>query len=323
MFRRGLRGTESLMIRDHVTRAVRPDDAEIFALMEPGDTYLDVPEHLRRYRSDIFNDKYLRLSFDDLSRTITAHIAKDGYWYIHPREDRTLSIREAARIQTFPDRFRFAGHPSTRYRQIGNAVPPLLASAIATSLRSALDQKTSNGTVDELGCTPEPDADSFRDDLALWFKENIREFPWRSRDLNPWQVLLIEMCLHRTRAEQVAQVADELLTLGRTPESFLDNRKTLDPSLVSLGLRWRIDNLVSASTFIRDRLNGQVPDNWQELIAIPGVGDYIASAVLCFAFGRPSVLMDTKILVIQLTRTQAEGTQGQENQGLRSHRRWV
>ena len=111
LLRKGLSGSESLLIRDHVTRLVRPDDAEIYKLLEPGDTYMDVPEHLRRYRSDIFSDKYLRLSFEDLSRTITAHIAKDGYWYIHPREDRTLSIREAARIQTFPDRFRFAGHP--------------------------------------------------------------------------------------------------------------------------------------------------------------------------------------------------------------------
>ena len=122
--------------------------------MEPGDTYLDVPERLRRYRSDIFYDKYLRLSFDDLSRTITAHLAKDGYWYIHPSEDRTLSIREAARIQTFPDRFRFAGHPTSRYRQIGNAVPPLLASTIARSLHSALDRETDDGTVDELGRSP-------------------------------------------------------------------------------------------------------------------------------------------------------------------------
>ena len=298
MLRRGLRGAESLLIRDHVTRAVRPDDAEIFALMEPGDSYLDVPEHLRRYRSDIFNDKYLRLSFDDLSRTITAHIAKDGYWYIHPREDRTLSIREAARIQTFPDRFRFAGHPSTRYKQIGNAVPPLLASAIAASLRTALDQEADNGTVDELGCTAESDDDLFRDNLGVWFKENRRDFPWRCSDLSPWQVLLIEMCLHRTRADQVARVADEVLTLGGTPESFLENLKTLEPSLASLGLQRRIDNLVSAATFIRDRLAGQVPDNWQELVAIPGVGDYIASAVLCFAFGRPSVLMDTNTMRI-------------------------
>ena len=293
ILRRGLRGTEAMLIRDHVTRAVRPDDAEIFSLMEPGDTYLDVPERLRRYRSDIFNDKYLRLSLDDLSRTITAHIAKDGYWYIHPREDRTLSIREAARIQTFPDRFRFAGHPSTRYQQIGNAVPPLLASAIATSLRNALDQETDDGIVDGIGWTNGSEDHIFRDDLVAWFKENRRDFPWRRSDLSPWQVLLIEMCLHRTKAEQVARVADEVLTLGGTPESFLENLKTLEPSLASLGLRWRIDNLVSAATFIRDRLAGQVPDNWQELVAIPGVGDYIASAVLCFAFGRPSVLMDT------------------------------
>ena len=96
----------------------------------------------------------------------------------------------------------------------------------------------------------------------------------------------------------MARVADEVLTLGGTPESFLENLKTLEPSLASLGLRWRIDNLVSAATFIRNRLAGQVPDNWQELVAIPGVGDYIASAVLCFAFGRPSVLMDTNTMRI-------------------------
>ena len=298
MLRKGLRGTESLLVRDHVTRAVRQDDAEIFSLMEPGDTYLDVPEHLRRYRSDIFDDKYLRLSFDDLSRTITAHIAKDGYWYIHPREDRTLSIREAARIQTFPDRFRFAGYPTSRYRQIGNAVPPLLASAIASSLHSALDQEMDDATADELPRAYRSDNRMFRDDLIAWFRDNGREFPWRRSILSPWQVLLIEMCLHRTRAEQVAQIADKVLTLGRTPDSFLDNLEKLKPSLASLGLRWRIDNLVAAATYIRDRLAGKVPDNWQELVSIPGVGDYIASAVLCFAFGRPSVLMDTNTMRI-------------------------
>ena len=118
---------------------MRPDDAQIYSQLNPGDTYLDVPEHSRRYRSDIFNDKYVRLSFDGLSRTVTAHIAKDGYWYIHPREDRTLSIREAARIQTFPDGLRFAGYPSNRYRQIGNAVPPMLASALASSVKRAME----------------------------------------------------------------------------------------------------------------------------------------------------------------------------------------
>ena len=295
LLRKGLRGPEALIIRDHVTRSVRPDDAEIYKLMEPGDTYMDVPEYLRRYRSDIFNDKYVRLSFEDLSRTITAHIAKDGYWYIHPKEDRTLSIREAARIQTFPDRFRFAGHPSSRYQQIGNAVPPLLASAIASSVRGAIE----DGVVDAgtNGSRPQS-TDNFQDRLARWFGNNKRSFPWRRPGLNPWQVLLVEMCLHRTKAEQVARIADELISLGETPASFLSNSKQLAPRMASLGLHWRSANLVSAAEFVSDRLAGDVPDSWQELTAIPGVGDYIASAVLCFAFGRPSVLMDTNTVRI-------------------------
>ena len=134
---------------------------------------------------------------------------------------------------------------------------------------------------------------TFRDDLVGWVEQNKREFPWRRPGLNPWQVLLIEMCLHRTKAEQVAQVAEEVLMLGISPSSFLDHSAMLEPSLASLGLHWRAENLVAAATFVRERLGGQVPDNWQELVAIPGVGDYIASAVLCFAFNRSSVLMDT------------------------------
>ncbi len=291
ILRRRMGRGEAQVVRDHVTRAVRKDDAEIYRLLRPGDTYLDVPQHLRRYRSDIFKDKYLRMSFEGRSRTITAHIAKDGYWYIHPSEDRTLSIREAARIQTFPDRFRFAGHGSSRYRQIGNAVPPLLASAIASSVRTALQNGSSiDEQVREPATTQAP---SFRSRLNRWFRLSRRDFPWRDRNLTPWQVLMVEMCLHRTRAEQVARIADEVIRLGRTPDACLDNRERMEPMLASLGLRWRSDKIFSAAEFVRDRLDGVVPDNWHGLVAIPGVGDYIASAVLCFAFERPSVLMDT------------------------------
>ena len=288
--RRDLPDEEAELVRDHITRAVRQDDAQIYREMKQGASYLDVPEHLRRYRFDIFNDKYYRLSSDGLSRTITAHIAKDGYWYIHPEQDRTLSIREAARIQTFPDRFRFAGHPSSRYRQIGNAVPPILASVIGSAVLDALESESSGG---ECSNQPAPCASGFRGNLTPWFGLNKRTFVWRERHLDPWQVLMLEMCLHRTRAEQVDRIAEKLITFGATPTEFLANIEVLEPELDTLGLRWRVDNLIAAATHIGDELNGEVPDSRQALMTIPGVGDYIASAVICFAFGRPSVLMDT------------------------------
>lgn len=123
---------------DHITRPVRDDDREAFESMTHKTKYSDLaPEH-QRYRSDIFDDKYKRLDENDLSRTITAHIAKDGYWYIHPRQPRTLTVREAARIQSFPDHFRFSGPPSAAFKQIGNAVPPMVAAAVGRSIRSAL-----------------------------------------------------------------------------------------------------------------------------------------------------------------------------------------
>jgi DNA (cytosine-5)-methyltransferase 1 len=123
---------------DHMTRPVRDDDREAFELMSAKTLYSDLPDHLRRYRADTFDDKYKRLDWEDLSRTITAHIAKDGYWYIHPEEHRTLTVREAARIQTFPDNFRFAGTRSDAFRQIGNAVPPALGKAVSSMLADGI-----------------------------------------------------------------------------------------------------------------------------------------------------------------------------------------
>ena len=292
--RKGLRGTEKDIIRDHVTRGVRPDDAEIYRQLRPGDTYADVPDELRRYRSDIFTDKYYKLSMDHVSRTITAHLAKDGYWYIHPTQNRTLSVREAARVQTFPDRFRFAGTPSTRFRQIGNAVPPLLAKAVATSVKNALvgAREETRSLSQRVG----PDSfrrNDLRDDLVLWFDANARVFSWRAKPLNVWQVLMIEICLHRTRAGQVDQVADQVLKIGRTPREFLANLDELTDALSTLGLQWRVSNLPHAAEYLIQRFNGNVPMSRQELVAIPGVADYIASAVLCFGYDIPSVLMDT------------------------------
>jgi len=122
-----------------MTRGVRSDDREIFKLMNSKTLYSQVPSRLRRYAADSFTDKYKRLDWNELSRSITAHIAKDGYWYIHPEEHRTLTVREAARIQTFPDLFRFSGTRSDAFRQIGNAVPPMLGEQAAAAVAPRKD----------------------------------------------------------------------------------------------------------------------------------------------------------------------------------------
>lgn len=119
------------MIADHVCRGHNGQDLEAFRLMREGSLYHELPRRLKRYRDDIFKDKYKRLYWDRPAWTVTAHFAKDVYTHIHPQQHRTISAREAARLQSFPDTFRFFGNISERFRQIGNAVPPLMAWGIA------------------------------------------------------------------------------------------------------------------------------------------------------------------------------------------------
>ncbi len=154
--------------RDHVQDQVfrrTPRDHETFRLMRHGDRYPEAhriaverlsrkiasmspetvpaegtPEHeaLKKkfvppYPAAIFRDKWRKLIPDQPSWTVPAHLSRDSYSHIHhdSEQARSISVREAARLQSFPDGFVFSGNMGDCYRQIGNAVPPLLAWAIA------------------------------------------------------------------------------------------------------------------------------------------------------------------------------------------------
>lgn len=156
-------------VKDHIIRALSQRDFEIFRRMLPGEQYpeaykhaIDILneelEHLKQSNRNVkfgsaeycalkkrivppydpykFPNKWRKMEADKPARTLMAHLGKDSYSHIHydSNQARTISVREAARLQSFPDGFIFAGTMNSAFRQIGNAVPPLLAAVIANQI---------------------------------------------------------------------------------------------------------------------------------------------------------------------------------------------
>lgn len=159
-------------LRDHVIRYL-PRDYALFARLNPGDQYPQAYQHaldmlaerigvLRAkgrnivedsaeyrelheaivppYDAGKFPNKWRKMWRDQPARTLMAHLGKDSYSHIHydSAQARTISVREAARLQSFPDGFVYCGTMNPAFRQIGNAVPPLMARALASKIMEVL-----------------------------------------------------------------------------------------------------------------------------------------------------------------------------------------
>jgi DNA (cytosine-5)-methyltransferase 1 len=135
-------------VTQHISRPHNKRDLAIYktAIQKWNDgkerlKYPDLPMELKTHKNETsFSDRYKVVNGDGVSHTVVAHIAKDGHYYIHPdiEQCRSISVREAARLQSFPDDFYFEGSRSAAFKQIGNAVPPLMAKAIAYKMKELL-----------------------------------------------------------------------------------------------------------------------------------------------------------------------------------------
>jgi DNA (cytosine-5)-methyltransferase 1 len=229
-------------LHDHITRKVREDDKATFQLMRAtGKKYHELEDEHRRYqvtsraqregriqkesgKEHSFGNKYNILEPDQPCLTITAHMSKDGYWYIHPSQNRTLSIREAARVQSFPDGFRFHGTPSNRFHQVGEAVAPLVGFALGSALLGAVQKEET----DSDWLQPE----DVRSALLTWYstegggsqlpwarqKENGDEIP---ETLRAWRVFLGELIVANLNPDQQMPFWMRLLSRWPTHEGFL------------------------------------------------------------------------------------------------------
>lgn len=140
---------QAAKLTNHVARPHSDRDLRDFARLKEGESSAvamrNGVEFEFPYDKSSFKDRYTRQSRFAPCSTIVAHLSKDGLMFIHPTQNRSLTPREAARIQSFPDWFRFPDYRTQSFRMIGNAVPPLISEAVGLAVNSYLKEEKSMG----------------------------------------------------------------------------------------------------------------------------------------------------------------------------------
>jgi DNA (cytosine-5)-methyltransferase 1 len=199
---------------------------------------------------------------------------------VHPDGHRRLSIFEAMRIQGLPASFKILGNFTQQVSQVSDTLPPHVASAIGKSIRKTIylpQARISNK-------------------LIKWYNENHRDFPWRNTN-DPYSILIAEKLLQQTSAsENVVKAYNALISRYPDIRSLsCAEPNDLAPIIATLGFRYRACELVKLAKTITERYGGTIPDKLNQLLELPGIGEYIARALLCFAYEYDVPIVDTNI----------------------------
>lgn len=138
---------------------------------------------------------------------------------------------------------------------------------------------------------------NFTEKLFEWYEENGRDFFWRTEDLTPFQVLIVEMCLKRTKPKKVDRVGKKIIeTIPNLPALSNVGKSELKKLLEPLGLQEnRTEELKGIADALESKYEGKIPQDRETLLSIEGIGPYVSDAVLCFGFGHFVVVVDPNV----------------------------
>lgn len=236
---------------------------------------------------------YRRLRWDTPAFTIICgHRALP----IHPSEPRAISPREAARLQGFPDSYVFEGSVSRKIEQVANATAPPVAKEIAKAIVNAWARHSGpKKGIDNL--LNKKGSDRRLSVLTDFFVEyhNIQkqDFQWRKIN-SEFHVMLAEMLLQRTDRFKVASVWKDLVKICTSVKKTSElSSSDMAHIFRRIGIFSRAETIIKLAGVIRKFYWGKVPKNWDELNSLPGIGQYIASAVRVIAYNEQDFPVDS------------------------------
>jgi A/G-specific adenine glycosylase len=131
--------------------------------------------------------------------------------------------------------------------------------------------------------------------ILKWWEKNKRKYPWRETK-DPYEILIAEFMLQRTKANQVFSIYNEFLQMFPTIQSLSEGSEDQIALLIKrLGLQRKIKKIKEMATYIQTQYPGKIPEDRKTLTSIPGIGDYTADAILSFAFNQQVVVIDSNV----------------------------